>query len=324
MNTISFYTQLIEDEIKNLALPQNPASLYEPVKYMMGLGGKRIRPVMTLMANEMFGGETKAAIRPALAIEMFHNFTLVHDDIMDHSAVRRGSPTVHKKWNEETAILSGDVMLVLAYELLSDINSDKLPAVLALFNDSAKKVCEGQQLDMIFETRNDVTIEQYIDMIGRKTGALFAGSLKMGALIAGCSNEDTENMYRFGLQAGIAFQIQDDILDSYGQSGTIGKTVGGDIASNKKTYLAIKAYETADSAMRDALNLLASDASISRETKINNTLSIYNALSIKQQAEETREQYYGMAMESLDKVHIAETEKQSLRNVAETLINRDK
>jgi len=234
MNSISFYTGLIEDEIKSLSLPQNPASLYEPVKYMMDLGGKRIRPVMTMLSNEMFGGDMKAAIKPALAIEMFHNFTLVHDDIMDHSAIRRGQPTVHEKWNEETAILSGDVMLVLAYELLSDVSSDKLHAVLQLFNESAKKVCEGQQLDMIFENTADVTIDAYIDMIARKTGALFAGSMKMGALIAGSTAEDAGNMYEFGLNAGIAFQVQDDILDTYGLSGTIGKTIGGGYCFKQK------------------------------------------------------------------------------------------
>ncbi len=323
MQPISFYTQIIENEIKGLSLAGDPVSLYEPVSYMLAMGGKRIRPALTLMANEMFAGDLKKAIKPALAIEMFHNFTLVHDDIMDHSPIRRGSKTVHKKWNEETAILSGDVMLVLAYDLLTEVGSDKLLSVINLFNDFAKKVCEGQQLDMIFENAPRVSTDQYIDMIGRKTGVLFAGSLKMGAIIAGSNETDAMQLYQFGYNAGIAFQIQDDILDTYGQEGKVGKTIGGDIASNKKTFLAVRAFELAAGTILNELEYLVTNNLSSKDQKIDKTISIFNSLSVRDQAEQARDKYYSRAMESLEKINAKEADKQALRNVAEMLINRE-
>jgi len=263
------------------------------------------------------------AIKPALAIEMFHNFTLVHDDIMDHSEMRRGSLTVHKKWNEATAILSGDVMLVLAYELLGEVKADRIKAVLQLFNESSKKVCEGQQLDMIFENTADVTVDDYIEMIGKKTGALFACSLKMGAIIAGSSAEDAEHMYQFGYNAGISFQVQDDILDTFGQSGQTGKKIGGDIASNKKTFLAIKALEKAGENDLEQLISLSKDNNVSPENKINQTISVFNKLEIKKEAEAVREKYFDLAMNNLDNVNASAEGKIFLRNIAESLINRE-
>ncbi len=285
------------------------------------MGGKRIRPVLTLLANEMFEGNINEAVKPALAMEMFHNFTLVHDDIMDHSALRRGSPTVHEKWNEETAILSGDVMLVLAYELLGTVSPEKLSEALALFSATAKAVCEGQQLDMIYENSDKVSIGQYIEMIGKKTAALFAGSLKMGALLAGCGADDAENLYSFGHYAGLAFQVQDDILDTYGEPGQWGKINGGDIASNKKTYLAIKALELAKGDVLDELQYLAR---MDHESKIHQTISIFNSLSIRQKSEEARDTYFNMALECLNKIKAKEDGKQILKEVAGTLINRER
>jgi len=321
MHSISDYNQIIEDEIKCISLPGSPASLYEPVTYMLGLGGKRIRPVLTLIANEMFEGNIRNAIKPALAMEMFHNFTLVHDDIMDHSAMRRGNPTVHEKWNEETAILSGDVMLVIAYELLSAASPEKLPTVFNLFSHTAKALCEGQQLDMIYENADTVSLEQYIEMIGKKTAALFAGSLKMGALLAGCGEEDAENLYGFGHYAGLAFQVQDDILDTYGEEGQWGKIKGGDIASNKKTFLAITALELAES---DVLNKLKNLANLDHKSKIQQTISIFNSLSIKKKAEQARDTYFNTALQFLDKINAKEEGKQILKEVAGTFINRER
>jgi len=323
MRTISDYSQIIEKGLTEISLSGNPVSLYEPVKYMMDLGGKRIRPVFTLLANELFEGDLSAAIKPALAMEVFHNFTLVHDDMLDHSDMRRGSQTVHKKWNEETAILSGDVMLVLAYELLTDVSPEKLPVVLRLFNSTAKKVCEGQQLDMMYENTDEVSLEQYIEMIGKKTAALFAGSLKMGALLAGCSEEDAGNLYRFGHYAGIAFQVQDDLLDAYGEPGHWGKIKGGDIVSNKKTFLAIKALELAKGDTLIELKNLSSEKDINTETKIHKTIEIFNSLSISKISEEARDMYMSTALDYLEKINVKEEAKQNLKSIAKALINRE-
>ena len=323
MRTISEYSQIIETELRSLSLPKDPSSLYEPVKYMMGLGGKRIRPVFTLLANDLFGGDLRTSIKPALAMEMFHNFTLVHDDILDRSDLRRGKPTVHKKWNEETAILSGDVMLVLAYELLSEVSPEKLPAVLRLFNFTGKKVCEGQQLDMVYESTDEVSLDQYIEMIGKKTAALFAGSLKMGALLAGSSEEDADNLYSFGHYAGIAFQVQDDLLDAYGEPGQWGKKKGGDIVSNKKTFLAIKALELAKGDELTELKRLGADKEMDPEVKIRNTISIFDSLAISKISEEARDMYMDTALNSLQKINVGEEGKANLRAIASALINRE-
>jgi len=323
MHSISDYNQIIEKELEKISLSGNPPSLYEPVKYMMGLGGKRIRPVFTLLANELFEGDLQAAIKPALAMEMFHNFTLVHDDILDRSALRRGSPTVHKKWNEETAILSGDVMLVLAYELLNDISTEKLPCILNVFNTTAKKVCEGQQLDMMYESTDEVSLDEYIEMIGKKTAALFAGSLKIGALLAGSGIEDADNLYLFGHYAGIAFQVQDDLLDAYGEAGQWGKTKGGDIVSNKKTFLAIKALELAEGDALRELKNLARNKEMDSEKKIFQTISVFNSLSIKKISEETRDMYFNMALDCLQKIKVNDARKENLRKIAGALINRE-
>ena len=323
MHSISDYSKIIEKEIAEISLPGNPASLYEPVKYMMELGGKRIRPIFTLLANELFEGDLQAAVKPALAMEMFHNFTLVHDDILDRADLRRGSQTVHKKWNKETAILSGDVMLVLAYELMNEVSPEKLPFILNVFNTTAKKVCEGQQLDMMYENAEDVSIEQYIEMISKKTAALFAGSLKIGALLAGSGIEDADNLYMFGHYAGIAFQVQDDLLDAYGEEGQFGKTKGGDIVSNKKTFLAVKALEIADANTLKELKSLAQNIEMNHDEKISQTISLFNTLSIKKIADDARDMYFDMALDCLQKININEYRKQNLKDIAGSLINRE-
>jgi geranylgeranyl diphosphate synthase type II len=322
MYTISDYSQIIETELKEISLSGSPVSLYEPVKYMINLGGKRIRPILTLLANELFEGDLQTAIKPALAMEMFHNFTLVHDDILDRSDLRRGSKTVHKKWNEATAILSGDVMLVLAYELLNDVSPDKLAEILRLFNTTAKKVCEGQQLDMMYENTDEISIDQYIEMIGKKTAALLAGSLKMGALLANSSAEEAEDLYLFGHYAGIAFQVQDDLLDAYGEDGQWGKIRGGDIVSNKKTFLAIKALELAKGNVLAELKDLSSNKEIDHETKVLKTISIFNSLGIRGISEDVRDKYFDSALNYLEKIKVKEERKQNLKEIAGALINR--
>jgi len=235
----------INQYISNKTYGASPVELYEPINYIMSLGGKRLRPCLLLMACDMFGGDVEQALAPALAIEVFHNFTLMHDDIMDKAPLRRGKPTVHEKWNANTAILSGDVMMVESNKLIMQVKDNILRPVLDVFNDTAVGVCEGQQIDMNFETRQDVQIDEYINMIRLKTAVLVGGALKMGALVGGADDAEGTLLYNFGEQLGIAFQLQDDILDVYGDPKKFGKQVGGDIISNKKTYLLIKALELA-------------------------------------------------------------------------------
>src|SRR3978361_2125846 len=236
---------LIEQALAELEVPQYPAELYEPIKYILSLGGKRMRPALLLMACDLFGGDVKKAISAALAIEVFHNFTLMHDDIMDNAPLRRGKTTVHERWNNNVGILSGDVMLIEGYKLMMQVDQPLLRPILNIFNETAVGVCEGQQLDMEFETRNNVGIDEYITMIRLKTAVVLGGALKIGALIGGASTADATLMHTFGEQLGIAFQWQDDILDVYGDPEKCGKQVGGDIISNKKTYLLLKALESA-------------------------------------------------------------------------------
>lgn len=319
------YYGLVENAIKELHFHGKPLSLYEPANYMMSLGGKRIRPILVLMACKLFGGNIKDALHPALAMEVFHNFTLVHDDIMDNAPIRRGKKTVHEQWNTNTAILSGDVMLVLAYELISKINPAVLPEVILLFNETAKRVCEGQQLDMEYQDAENITLDDYVEMIGLKTAALLAGSLKMGALVAGANQENAELIYKFGYEAGIAFQIQDDLLDTFGDSATFGKKIGGDIAANKKTYLALKAMELADDKDKNELTRLANGTSAADEAeKISKVISIFNKLGVKEITEAVRDKYFKNALENLDKIPADTEVKKALSNLASELVERTK
>ena len=245
MKKLEDLQSIISEAVQKLDFPGYPAKLYEPISYILSLGGKRMRPALLLMACELFGGDVNKAISPALAIEVFHNFTLMHDDIMDNAPLRRGKTTVHERWNKNVAILSGDVMLIEGYKLMMQVEDRLLRPILDIFNTTAVGVCEGQQLDMEFETRDVVDINEYINMIRLKTAVVLGGALKIGALIGGAPAKDADLLSQFGVQLGVAFQLQDDILDVYGDPEKFGKQVGGDIISNKKTFLLIKALELA-------------------------------------------------------------------------------
>lgn len=297
--------------------------LYEPISYIMSLGGKRLRPCLLLMACDMFGGDVEQALAPALAIEVFHNFTLMHDDIMDKAPLRRGKPTVHEKWNANTAILSGDVMMVESNKLIMQVNDNILRPVLDVFNATAVGVCEGQQIDMNFETRDDVGIDEYINMIRLKTAVLVGGALKMGALVGGANDADGTLLYNFGEQLGIAFQLQDDILDVYGDPKKFGKQVGGDILSNKKTYLLIKALELAKDDTLDELNRWLSTTDFDATEKVDAVKAIYNQLNIREHAETEMNQYAEKALQSFEKINLPDERKVVLKEFADMLLVRE-
>jgi geranylgeranyl diphosphate synthase type II len=323
MKKLKDLQSIIEEAVNKLAFPGNPAALYEPISYILSLGGKRMRPALLLMACDLFGGDVEAAISPALAIEIFHNFTLMHDDIMDNAPLRRGVVTVHERWNKNVGILSGDVMLVQSYKLMMQVEERLLRTVLDVFNATAVGVCEGQQLDMEFEDRNDVGIEEYINMIRFKTAVLLGGALKIGAIIGGADSEDAELLGNFGEHLGIAFQLQDDILDVYGDPEKFGKQVGGDIISNKKTYLLIKALELADAGqtkgLRDWINLKQFD----HTEKVGSVTAIYNLLEVRQYAENTMQAYTDRAFEALNAISLSDERKQYLRDFADGLLVRE-
>src|ERR1700712_3291104 len=266
MKKLTDLQAIISNEVKQLNFPEYPAALYEPIKYILSLGGKRMRPALLLMACDLFGGDLKKAISPALAIEVFHNFTLMHDDIMDNAPLRRGKITVHERWNPNVGILSGDVMLIEGYKLMMQVDDHLLRPILNIFNETAVGVCEGQQIDMEFETRNDVAIDEYITMIRLKTAVVLGGALKIGAIIGGAGVNDAALIHTFGEQLGIAFQLQDDILDVYGNPEKFGKQVAGDILANKKTFLLIKALELANESQRVELNKWLSGTAFNAKT----------------------------------------------------------
>lgn len=323
MRTLSELQSIISGEIDRYVANVQSGTLYEPVKYILDLGGKRMRPALMLGACDLFGGEVQKAIDPAIGVEVFHNFTLMHDDIMDEAPLRRGKEAVHMKWNVSNAILSGDVMFVMGYQLMCNVEHRILPEVLAVFSQTAKEVCEGQQLDMDFESRSDVSIEEYIEMIRLKTSVLLAGSLKIGGIIAGASTDDLDRIYRFGEKIGIAFQLRDDLLDVFGDADKFGKQVGGDIIANKKTYLLLKAYELSNDEQVAHLKSLATDSSIEDSEKVSQTKAIYNDLSIREEAEKIMQQYFDGAMQELGALNVAEERKQTLTEFAEYLLVRE-
>ncbi len=300
----------------------NPKNLYAPIKYVLSLGGKRIRPLAALMACDLFCGDATKAIKPALALEVFHNFTLLHDDIMDRAEMRRNQPTVHIKWNDSTAILSGDAMLIKAYQLLEQCDPAYLPKLLKLFSQTAAEVCDGQQYDLDFENRNDVSVEEYIDMIRLKTAVLLAGSLKMGAICGGASETDAQYLYEFGIGVGIAFQLRDDLLDVYGDTRDFGKEIGGDICCNKKTFLLINAILHAEGDDKKELDGWLAKKDFDRTQKVEAITRIYDKLQIRTATEEKMRQYYNQAIEALRKVSKSEDEKKNLYQMAERLLNR--
>lgn len=323
MHEISDLQGIIADAVDNLSFPQYPAQLYEPISYILALGGKRMRPALLLMACELFGGDINKALSPALAIEVFHNFTLMHDDIMDNAPIRRGKTTVHEKWNRNVAILSGDVMLVKGYELMMQVDDHVLRPIMNIFNETAIGVCEGQQIDMEFETQNDVSIDEYLNMIRLKTAVVLGGALKIGALIGGAPDKDAELLSDFGISLGVAFQLQDDILDVYGDPEKFGKQVGGDIISNKKTYLLIKALELAKGEHAARLNSLLAATQFDAATKVNAVTYIYNDLQIRQYAETAMQTYAHKAFEALEQISLPIAHKQYLHDFADSLLVRE-
>jgi len=323
MHTIPQLQQLITDALAKKTYGDHPVELYEPISYIMSLGGKRLRPCLLLMACDLFGGDVEQAIQPALAIEVFHNFTLMHDDIMDKAPLRRGKQTVHEKWNPNIAILAGDVMMVEANKLMMQVADHILRPVLDTFNETAVGVCEGQQIDMNFEVLDNVTIAEYINMIRLKTAVLLGGALKIGAIIGGAKPADASLLYDFGVQLGIAFQLQDDILDVYGDPEKFGKQVGGDILSNKKTYLLIKAIELAQGDTLKELNRWLNATGYNPAEKVAAIKAIYNQLSVKEQAEAEMNQYARMAISNLRWIKLGEDRKSIIAQFADDLLVRE-
>ncbi len=316
--------EIINHEISTIEINREPIELYEPVKYILSIGGKRIRPALVLMSCSMFSGQITHAIRPALAIELFHNFTLLHDDIMDNSVLRRNQPTVHEKWNRNVAILSGDVMAILSYKFLAGCPSGMLPAVLELFTETALQVCEGQQYDLDFEARTDIRVDDYLKMIELKTSVLMACSLKLGAILGGASIADADLLYEFGKNFGIAFQLKDDILDVYGKTAKFGKKIGTDILANKKTYLFLKAFEIADKATKNRLiEITTSTNDLDPGEKIMEVKSIFNQLEIKKITEGKSRDYYEYALKMLDMVSVGNESKTILKEFVARLIERE-
>jgi geranylgeranyl diphosphate synthase, type II len=325
LNTIATYQQEIEDALKTKKYGSNPKELYEPITYLMSLGGKRLRPVLVLIATDLFDGDISKAVYPALAIELFHNFTLVHDDLMDNAPLRRNQPTVHVKWNPNIAILSGDAMMVRAYQELCMSDHSILPQLLDVFSDTAVKVCEGQQYDMNYETLPKVSIQQYIKMIELKTAVLLGGALKIGAIVGGAREEDAQRLYDFGKNIGIAFQLQDDILDVYADAAKFGKQKGGDIISNKKTYLLLKAIEMAEGNryMKEELHQWINAPHFEPKEKVEAVINIYNFLNVKELARTEMQKHYELALTFLKDIPVAEEKKRSLIAFAESLMVRD-
>lgn len=311
------------EELSKQAFNAKPAELYDPIVYTLGLGGKRLRPVLSLMACNLFGGDYKDALNTAIGIELFHNFTLLHDDIMDDAPLRRGKETVFRKWDTNVAILSGDAMFVKAYQYICKTPHAALPGVLDVFNQTALEVCEGQQYDMNFETRGDVSIPEYIQMIAFKTAVLLGAALQVGAMIAEASKEDAASIYEFGLNLGIAFQIQDDILDVFGQQEKVGKQKGGDILTNKKTFLYLKALERAEGASKEKLQHYFSTKDFDPQEKLNQVIAIYNELEIKEHSESEKALYYNKALTALENITISSEAKKPLLEFAQALMTRE-
>lgn len=317
--TLNYFNQALA------AMPfdRQPASLYEPVKYVLSMGGKRIRPVLLLMAYELYREDTDPALPTALGLETYHNYTLLHDDVMDRADVRRGRPTVHKVWNENAAILSGDSMLVIAYQLMAQVDPAHLKAVLDVFTETALQIGEGQQMDLEFETRDDVREEEYIEMIRLKTSVLLACALKLGALQADAPAADAEHLYRFGEQLGLAFQLQDDLLDVYGDYETFGKKIGGDILCNKKTYMLINAFRKANDHQRRELADWIAREHYDPQQKIQAVTALYNQIGVRGLAESRINEYFEAALASLDQVSLPSERKEPLRDLALSLLSRN-
>ncbi len=321
MQPITTYSLYFEKEIGDYSFPISPENLYQPLDYFLQLGGKRIRPLLTLMAAEMFGSPKENAIHASLAVELFHNFSLIHDDIMDKAPLRRGKQTVHLKWNDDIAILSGDVLLIKAYQALAKQEPRHIPALLDMFNRTAVEVCEGQQMDMDFESRKQVNIDEYIEMIRLKTSVLLGCALVFGAIVADASEKDRTLIYTFGQNLGIAFQIQDDILDLYGDPEKFGKQIGGDIISNKKTLLLLKALELSqNNSESNVLEMLLIEDHV---LKIETAKSMFDTLGVLTYAREQMNFYQDMALSALKEISVSPEMKKTLVELSEYLFQRE-
>lgn len=320
--TASQLLDKINAYLEQMPYMRPPKGLYEPIAYELSLGGKRIRPVLMLMAYNIYKEDVERILPQAAGLETYHNHTLLHDDVMDKADMRRNKPTVHNVWNENTAILSGDAMLILAYRLMAEGLTDKLAEVMHIFTETTMEICEGQQWDMEFETRMDVKVDEYIEMIRLKTSVLLAAALKIGACLAGASDEEAQKLYDFGVKMGLAFQLQDDWLDVYGDPKVFGKNIGGDILCNKKTYMLITALELADASQREELERWLNAKDYVPAEKVSAVTAIYNNIGIGKRCEEMVEAYYSDGLALLESIALPEERKQALKDFACSLMNR--
>ncbi len=324
MYKINDLQAIVEKSFGELQLPLEPKNLYEPITYTLSLGGKRIRPLLCLMATNLFSDIIDKAVKPAVALEIFHNFTLIHDDIMDGAEVRRGKPTVYKKWNANVGILSGDAALIVAYKYLEQVDAAILPEVFKLFNKTALEVCDGQQYDMEFERLSVVTEADYLKMIELKTSVLLAAAAKVGAILGGAPQKDAEHLYNFGKNLGLAFQIQDDLLDTFGDQKVFGKAIGGDIVANKKTFLLINALKKATPKQGAELNAALKYTTISNDEKIATVKALYEEIGVREVTEARITTYFDTALQELGKVNVRDERKQELNSLLSKLIGRNK
>ena len=321
---INFFEKRINEELEKVLVIEEPRSLFDPAVYVFSLGGKRLRPILTLMAADLFNKDIENAVNPALAVEIFHNFSLLHDDLMDNADVRRGSATVHKKWSENTAILSGDAMVIEAYKYIVNVPDRYLRKVIDLFSQTAMEICQGQQYDMDYEKRMDVAENEYLKMIRLKTAVLIGCSLKLGAIVSDAPEVDVEALYQFGINLGLAFQLKDDLLDVYGDFKTFGKKPGGDILSNKKTMLLIKALENSNDLQKAELDKLLTVQNFNPEEKINAVKNLYDDLNLRLLVENMVEKYYLASLECLSSINVPDVHKKNLIDLSEQLMHREK
>jgi geranylgeranyl diphosphate synthase type II len=323
MQEVKLYQDIINEGLRNIKFPEKPTDLYEPIQYLLSIGGKRLRPALTLLAAEMFDCQSQVALPTALAIEIFHNFSLMHDDIMDKAPLRRGRATVHEKWGTNTAILSGDFMLIQSYQFISQNDPTVLPSLLSVFNRTAAEVCMGQQFDMDFEKSININISDYIEMIRLKTAVLIGASLQLGAIVAKTDDDNAKLMYQCGENLGIAFQLQDDLLDVFGDSAKFGKQIAGDILENKKTFLLLKALELADEKDKTELIYWLNKKEYNPAEKISSIVNLYNKLDIQSYIKQEMKQYTDIAFSALSQIPLPENKKEPLRRLAETLLVRN-
>lgn len=323
MYTLDSLSEKFDKALSGEVFDGNPSELYQPINYTLALGGKRLRPVMMLMACNMFTDDIEKAMPAAIGIELFHNFTLLHDDIMDKAPLRRGKPSVYKKWDTNTAILAGDTMFAIAYNYVADTNKEILPDVIRVFTTTAAKVCEGQQFDINYELSNEVTINEYLNMIRLKTAVLFAASLKIGAIIGGGDENDIKNIFQLGENIGMAFQLKDDMLDTYGDQEKFGKKIGGDIIINKKTYLYLKAFELARGEEREKLNYYFSGKETDDDEKIKNVIEVFNKLNVKNYVEKEMKRYFTEALENLNAINVEPSRKSEFEIIINKIATRE-